>query len=73
MVPRASLREGAKVLLDPLDHEDFMDILAGKEVTPSVKLSKGNWDMPGGKKEERAKVERPGGSHILGAKGEARG
>jgi len=28
----ANLRAAARVLLDPLDHDDFDDLLAGKEV-----------------------------------------
>ena len=35
LLNRAHLREGTKVLLDPLDYDDFNDILAGKEVEAS--------------------------------------
>ena len=32
---RVPLREKSKVLLDPIDYEDFKDLLAGKEVKSS--------------------------------------
>lgn len=37
---RASLREGIRVLLDPLDLEDYQDLLDGKEVEPKPMKSK---------------------------------
>ena len=36
VIYRGGLREGTRVLLDPLDQHTFDDLLAGKEVEPTA-------------------------------------